>query len=75
MADMVGVHRLASTKMKIKELREKSEKELQTMLEENREKLRQIKFEFASKQPKNPKIISQLKKDIARILTLLNYRT
>jgi large subunit ribosomal protein L29 len=58
--------------MKTKELREKSEKELQTLLAENREKLRQMRFDLSSKQPKNPKQIGQLKKDIARILTLIN---
>jgi large subunit ribosomal protein L29 len=58
--------------MKIKELREKSKKELQTMLAENREKLRQIRFDLTSKQPKNLKLTRQLKRDIARILTLLS---
>jgi len=58
--------------MKIKELREKSEKELQTMLAERCEKLRQTRFDMVSKQPKNLKIIGQLKKDIARILTILS---
>ncbi len=60
--------------MKIKELREKSEKELQTMLTENREKLRQARFDLTSKQPKNLKLTGQLRRDIARILTLLNIK-
>lgn len=60
--------------MKIKELKEKSEKELRTMLVESCEKLRQARFDMASKQPKNLKMIGQLRKDIARILTLLNIK-
>jgi len=58
--------------MKIKELREKSEKELKNLLVENREKARRLKFDLASKKLKNPNEIRQAKKDIARILTLLN---
>ncbi len=60
--------------MKIKELREKSENELQNLLKENRDKVRQLRFDSVSKQQKNVKEISQLKKDIARILTLLRQK-
>ena len=57
--------------MKIKELREKNEKELKAMLVESRGKLRQLKFELAARQMKNAKDIGKTKKEIARILTLL----
>ena len=57
--------------MKIREIREKSKAELQKLLVENREKLRQLKFDLASGKVKNVRGIRQLKKDIARILTCL----
>lgn len=57
--------------MKIRELREKSKMELQKLLIENREKLRQLKFDLASGKVKNVRAIRGLKKDIARILTCL----
>lgn len=40
------------------------------MLQDNREKLRQLKFDLASGKVKNVREIRQIKKDIARILTL-----
>jgi large subunit ribosomal protein L29 len=57
--------------MKIRDLREKTENELKTLLKENREKVRQMKFDLVNKQLKNPRQIKEYKKDIARILTLL----
>ena len=57
--------------MKTRELREKSKMELQKLLIENREKLRQLKFDLASGKVKNVRVIRGLKKDIARILTCL----
>lgn len=57
--------------MKVSELRTKSPTELQKMLVENREKLRQLRFDLAAGKVKNIKIIRELKRDIARILTLL----
>jgi ribosomal protein L29 len=61
--------------MKIKELREKNEKELKVILAENRGKLRQLRFELAARQTKNAKDIGKTRKEIARILTLLNVKT
>ena len=57
--------------MKIQELRQKSEAELKKLLPDNREKLRQLKFDLASGKVKNVRVIREIKKDIARILTLL----
>lgn len=57
--------------MKIKELRQKTEKELRELLDENRRKLGQLRFELASKKIKNPRQIKELSKDIARVLTIL----
>jgi large subunit ribosomal protein L29 len=59
--------------MKIKELREKTENELNNLLKENREKLRQMKFSLAANQLKNSREIGKIKKEIARILTLLRH--
>ncbi len=58
--------------MKIKELRQKTEKELKDLLNEDRQKLGQLKFNLASKKLKNVREIRELSKDIARILTILN---
>jgi ribosomal protein L29 len=58
--------------MKAKELSKKSKKDLQKMLTEDREKLRGLKFNLASGKVKNVREIHAVKKDIARILTVLN---
>ncbi len=60
--------------MKIKEVREKNEKELSRLLAEKREKLREYNFKLASEQLKNHRERRKVKKDIARILTVLNER-
>lgn len=58
--------------MKISELRQKNKEDLQKMLEESREKLRQLRFDLISGKVKNVKEIGQIKKNIARIFTFLN---
>lgn len=58
--------------MKMTELRRKSAEELKKLLQENREKIRQLRFDLAAGKIKNVKAIRQTKKEIARILTLLN---
>lgn len=55
--------------MKISELRIKSGKELKGLLEDNRENLRQLRFDLAGGKVKNVRGIRQIKKDIAKILT------
>jgi large subunit ribosomal protein L29 len=60
--------------MKIKELKQKSENELQKMLQESREKLREFRFKIASKQLKKVREVRSGKKLIAKILTLLNVK-
>jgi large subunit ribosomal protein L29 len=57
--------------MKAAELRQKPKDELQKLLRDNREKLRQLSFDLASGKVKNVREIRELKKDIARVLTLL----
>lgn len=56
--------------MKINELRQKSKTELQRILSDKREKLRQLYFDLAAGKVKNVREIRKTKKDIARILTL-----
>lgn len=58
--------------MKIKELKDKSQDELIKTLKEKRETVRQLRFDISSKQIKNVRDIRKAKKDIARILTLIN---
>ena len=57
--------------MKAKELKQKSEKELQRLLQEDREKLRQLRFDLSAGKVKNVREIRKIKKDIARIMTVL----
>jgi ribosomal protein L29 len=58
--------------MEFKELKKKTEKELQAMLAEQREKLRIARFKDANKQLKNVREIRVIRAEIANILTLLN---
>lgn len=59
-------------KIKAKELKQKPAAELKMMLRESREKLRQLKFDLASKKLKNTNELKLIKRQIARILTILN---
>ena len=55
-------------------LKEKSEKELQKMLNESREDLRKFRFGMAGSNTKNVKAGKEMRKQIARILTEINSR-
>ncbi len=57
--------------MKIIELRKKPKSDLEKLLIENREKLRQLHFDLVFDKMKNVREIRKTKKEIARILTLL----
>jgi len=57
--------------MKITELSQKPKNELQDLLSEKRERLRQLRFSISSGKVKNVREIRMIKKDIARILTIL----
>jgi large subunit ribosomal protein L29 len=62
--------------MRSTELRQKSKAELQKILQDNHEKLRSLRFDLSSGKVKNVREIRKIKKDIARILTLLrNYES
>jgi len=58
--------------MKIAEIRQKTEKELNKLLGEKREKLRELRFDLAAGKVKDIKDIRGTRKDIAKILTILN---
>ncbi len=57
--------------MKIKELREKKQADLEKMLLELTQKIQDLNFKDANKQLKNVREIRMVKKTIARIKTLL----
>lgn len=57
--------------MKVQELRRKDKKELEKMIYDLRKKLSDLRFKFSSNKLKNVKEISNSKKEIARILTII----
>ncbi|RJQ14599.1 50S ribosomal protein L29 [Candidatus Parcubacteria bacterium] len=58
--------------MKIKDLKEKTKQELQELLSERRKKIRELKFGLASGKVKNVRELHVMRRDIARIFTLIN---
>jgi len=58
--------------MKIKELRALSITELQRHLAASREQVRDLSFKLHSREVKNTHTLKVVKRDIARILTLIN---
>ncbi len=60
--------------MKASELREMTNEELQATLRDLREELFNLRFQHAMGKLKNTSRIKQVKKDIARVLTVLGER-
>lgn len=58
-------------KSELKELRAREEKDLQKLLQESREKLRELRFNVNANQLKDVKSLNKIKKQIAKILTVL----
>jgi ribosomal protein L29 len=58
--------------MKIKEIKTKTSQDLTKLLTEKREALRVFRFGTSGSKTKNVKEGRELRKDIARILTVLN---
>ncbi len=58
--------------METKEIKQKSEEELKNILSKKRKDLQEVRFNISSGRVKNIKELRNLKKDIARILTILN---
>lgn len=61
--------------LEIKELRNKTAKDLVSLLALEREKLRNLRFSVSAKQLKNVKEINGLRKYIARILTVVKEKS
>jgi large subunit ribosomal protein L29 len=61
--------------MKTKELRDKSDNELQTREKDLVEQLYKLRFQKATGRVENPMKIRQVKREIARIKTLLSERS
>jgi large subunit ribosomal protein L29 len=61
--------------MKTKEMRDKTDVELQNRQKELTEQLFKLRFQRATGRMENPMKIRQVKREIARIKTLLNERT
>lgn len=60
--------------MKVKELLKKSDKDLRNLLCDEREKVRELRFKISGGQYKDVKEMGRRKKDIARVLTVINGR-
>jgi len=58
--------------METKELTSKTPAELQKLLAQYREKLRELRFKDSNRQLKNVREIRQVRENIARIFTVLN---
>jgi ribosomal protein L29 len=58
--------------MEISELKNKEGKELQKLLEEKKEHLRQLRFDLVSGKVKNISDLRNTRKDIARISTMIS---
>ncbi len=58
--------------MKIKELKDKNTVELKKLLAEKHEAVRKFRFDNSTKQVKDKRQVRKDKRDIAKILTLLN---
>jgi len=60
--------------MKATEIREKTENELQTELEELKSELFKLRFQLVTNQLENPMKVKEVKKDIARVKTIMRER-
>ncbi len=57
--------------MKISEIRTKSKLDLENLLINKREEARRIRFDIASHKIKDVKALNKIKREIAKILTIL----
>lgn len=60
--------------MKAKEIRDMTNQELDAKLDELKEELFNLRFQVATGQIENPMRIKQVRKDIARVKTILRER-
>jgi len=61
--------------MDIKDLKLKTDQELSLLMNESKEKLRKLRFDLSERKLKNVAEISETRKTIARILTLIKQRS
>jgi ribosomal protein L29 len=60
--------------MKIKELKNKNEKELKALLTEKKSALKDFRFGLSGSKARNIKEGKMLRKDIARVMTVMNQK-
>ncbi len=60
--------------MKINDIRAKSTEDLQKELKELKAELFKLRFQFTTNQLENPMLIKGVKRDIAKVLTVLKER-
>ena len=60
--------------MKAEEIREWENSEIQARLEELKQELFRLKFKTATQQLENPRLIHNIRRDIARLNTILRER-
>lgn len=60
--------------MEIADFRQKNIRDLQILLMEKREALRELRFKVSEKQLKDVRTIREMKTEIAQILTLINQK-
>lgn len=60
--------------MKARELRELTDEELKERERDLREELFNLRFQIATNQAENPQIIRNVRRDLARVLTILRER-
>ncbi|MCL4439769.1 MAG: 50S ribosomal protein L29 [Firmicutes bacterium] len=60
--------------MKVKEIKEMSADELRKALDDSKDELFKLKFQLATGQLDNPMRIKEVKKDIARVKTIIRQR-
>ncbi len=60
--------------MRIQDIREKNSTELQGLLSQYRESLRALRFGIAERETKNHQEYSHVRRDVARVLTILRER-
>lgn len=61
--------------MKIQEIKDMKDEQLKKLIEEKRTEAVKLRFDIAARQLKNHRQYRQLRKDIARALTILKQRT
>ncbi|HZJ03421.1 MAG TPA: 50S ribosomal protein L29 [Thermoleophilia bacterium] len=60
--------------MKVNEINEMDGQELEQLLKQNREELFNLRFQHATGQLENTARLKQVRRDIARILTVKSYK-